>query len=47
MVLQGAVGTVPAVLFACVIATLLLPILTRVGFRVLGVRISKAAAAHH
>ena len=47
MVLQGVVGTVPAVVFACVFTTLLLPILARVGFRVVGVRISKTAVAHH
>ena len=40
--LRGAVGVVPAVIFACLIATLLLPLLARVGFRVLGVRLTTA-----
>lgn len=42
-VLRGVVGTVPAVVLACLVATLLLPILARVGFRILGVRIATAA----
>jgi hypothetical protein len=47
MLLRGMVGAIPAVVFALLIATVLMPILVRVGFRVLGVRISKAAPAHH
>jgi hypothetical protein len=47
MALRGLVGTIPAVIFAVLIATLLLPILAKVGFRVLGVRIIKVAPAHH
>jgi hypothetical protein len=47
MALRGVVGTVFSVIFACLIASLLMPILARIGFRLVGVRISKAAAAHH
>lgn len=47
LVLRGLVGTIPAVIVAVLIATLVLPILAKVGFRVLGVRITKVAPAHH
>ncbi len=37
------VGVIPSVLIATAVASLLLPILTLIGFRILGVRVSKAA----
>jgi hypothetical protein len=43
---RGAVGVVPSVLIATAVASLLLPLLAKFGFRVLGVRLSKAKAAH-
>ena len=42
MVLRGPVGTVGAVISACLIATVLLPLLARGAFAVLGVRIRTA-----
>lgn len=44
MVLRGPVGTIGAVAVATLIATLLLPVLSRIGFMITGVRITKAAA---
>lgn len=46
MVLRGAVGTVGAVILACLVATMLLPLLARGAFRVVGVRITSAGAQH-
>jgi hypothetical protein len=42
--LRGPAGTVGAVAFACLIATVLLPFLARIAFRVLGVRITTLKA---
>ena len=39
-VLRGPAGVVGGVIFACLIATVLLPLLARVGFRAFGVKIS-------
>jgi hypothetical protein len=39
-VLRGPAGVVGGVIIACLIATVLLPLLARVGFRAFGVRIS-------
>lgn len=44
MVLRGPVGSIGAVAVASLIATLLLPILSRIGFMITGVRITKATA---
>jgi len=44
MLLRGAIGSVGSVAVACIIATVLLPILSRIGFMIMGVRITKAAA---
>lgn len=41
--LRGPLGTVPGIAVSCLIATLLLPLLARVAFRILGVRITAAA----
>jgi hypothetical protein len=42
-VLRGPVGTVFSVILACLVATVLLPILTRAAFRVFGIRITRPA----
>ena len=39
-------GPIPAVVFACLAATLLLPSFTKGAYRLVGVRITRAAAAH-
>ena len=39
-VLRGPAGAIGAVAIACLLATALLPLLARAGFRVFGVRIS-------
>ncbi|MGQ0560594.1 MAG: hypothetical protein ACT443_01820 [Gemmatimonadota bacterium] len=44
--LRGSVGTIGAVALACLITTLLLPLLARGAFGVVGVRITKAAVQH-
>lgn len=44
--LRGALGAVGSIAAACIIATVFLPILSRVGFGILGVRITKASAQH-
>jgi hypothetical protein len=41
--LRGPLGTAGGIAVACLIATLLLPLLARVAFRILGVRITTAA----
>lgn len=41
--LRGPLGTVSGVAVACLVATLLLPVLARVAFRILGVRITVVA----
>lgn len=43
MLARGA-GVIPSILIATAIASLLLPVLSKVGFRIMGVRLSKAAA---
>jgi hypothetical protein len=44
MVLRGPIGTMGAVAAASLVAILLLPVLSRIGFMITGVRITKAAA---
>lgn len=43
MVLRGPLGTIGGIAAACVITTVLLPILSRIGFLIVRVRITKAA----
>ncbi|MGQ0814744.1 MAG: hypothetical protein ACT4O1_09805 [Gemmatimonadota bacterium] len=45
-VLRGSLGTVGGVAVACLIATLLLPLLVRGAFRVVGARITTLAEQH-
>jgi hypothetical protein len=45
MVASG-VGEVAPVVIAVAVASLLIPVLARIGFRILGVRLSRPAAAH-
>jgi hypothetical protein len=44
MLLRGAIGSLGAVVVACIITTVLLPVLSRIGFLIMGVRITKATA---
>jgi len=44
MLLQGPTGPILSVLIGCIVCTLLLPILSRVGFMVVGVKIRSAHA---
>ncbi len=37
-------GVIPSVLIATAVASLLLPVLSKIGFRIMGVRLSRAAA---
>lgn len=39
-------GAIPSVVVATIAASILIPVLARVGFRVMGVRLSRPAAAH-
>ena len=43
-VLRGPLGTLGGIATACIIVTVLLPIISRIGFMIMGVRITKAAA---
>ena len=47
MALAGQLGAVVSVIVAVPVAAALIPVLSRVAFRLVGVRISRAAAAHH
>jgi hypothetical protein len=47
MVLTGPMGGVVGVIVAVLISCALIPLLSRVAFRVVGVRIARAVAAHH
>lgn len=44
MVLRNVAGTIGSIAASCVITTLLLPLLSRAGFMIMGVRITKAPA---
>jgi hypothetical protein len=44
LALRGLLGPIGAVVAGCLIAIVLLPVLSRIGFMVMGVRITKAAA---
>ena len=47
MALAGPLGPVVSVIAAVLVACALIPVVSRLAFRLVGVRIARAVAAHH